>query len=70
MTGRARHVADDGLRAPLARQFVAERAALAVPAPRDEEQLFVFDLDTVLLTRTTRHGDPAPQHTVWRASAN
>ena len=28
-----------------------------------------LDIDTVLLTRTTGHGDPDPQHTVWKASS-
>ena len=29
------------------------------------QTLFEFTVDRVLLTRTTGHGDPAPQHTVW-----
>ena len=30
-------------------------------------ELFEFDVETCLLTRTTGHGDPAPAHTVWRS---
>jgi len=30
------------------------------------QTIFELHLETALLTRTTGHGDPAPQHTVWR----
>ena len=66
VTGRAHLVDDSAVRAALSRQFVAERAQFAVPPPSDNDQLFEFDIDSCLLTRTTGHGDPAPQHDVWR----
>ena len=67
VTGAARLVTDDAVREKLADQFVAERAQFSVPAPEPDHLLFAFDLDGALLTRTTGHGDPAPQHTVWRS---
>lgn len=67
VTGRARVLHDDALRAAVAQQFVAERAVFSVPPPEDDQALVELDLDTVLLTRTTGHGDLEPQHTVWKA---
>lgn len=32
-----------------------------------EQTLVEFLIESCLLTRTTGHGDPAPQHTVWHA---
>ena len=68
VTGRARIVDDPVRRAAAARQFVEERTVITVPAPGDEQALVELTVDTVLLTRTTGHGDPEPQHTVWKAS--
>jgi hypothetical protein len=65
LTGRARPVDDDATRRALARQFLEERAALAIAAPDEQQQLFAFDIDSCLLTRTAGHGDPRPIHTVW-----
>ncbi len=67
VTGHARVVDDAALRAAVAAQFVAERTAVAVPLPEDDHALVEFDIDTVLLTRTTTHGDLDPQHTIWKA---
>ncbi|MDQ1397120.1 MAG: hypothetical protein QOG64_2379 [Acidimicrobiaceae bacterium] len=67
VTGRARLVEDGSVRTALSEQFVAERAQFAVPAPSDDDLLFELLVEGCLLTRTTGHGDPAPQHTVWRA---
>jgi hypothetical protein len=67
VTGRARVIDDKDLFARLARQFVEERAQLGVPSPTDRDELFEFDIERVLLTRTKGHGDPSPAHTVWRA---
>lgn len=64
--GAARVVDDAALRSELSARFVDERAALAVPAPSDDDVLFELLLDSCLLTRTTGHGDMAPQHQVWR----
>jgi hypothetical protein len=69
LTGRARLVEDDATRDALARQFVKERAAFAIPAPDEQQWLFAFDIESCLLTRTTGHGDPTPVHTVWRPAS-
>ncbi len=67
LTGRAALVPDADRREALARQFVAERDAFGVVPPSADDVLFEFDIESCLLTRTTGHGDPAPNHTVWRA---
>jgi hypothetical protein len=66
LTGRAQLVEDAALRGALSAQFVEERKQFAVPAPAEEDLLFSFLIDSCLLTRTKGHGDPAPEHTVWR----
>jgi hypothetical protein len=68
ITGTARPVTDRGLRRTLAQQFVEERARFAAPAPGEVDVLFEFDVERCLLTKTTGHGDPRPQHAVWRAA--
>ncbi len=65
--GTARLITDAALRESLGRQFVAERTQFAVALPVAEDELFAFDIDSCLLTRTSGHGDPAPNHRVWRA---
>ena len=67
VSGQAALVADAERRDALARQFVAEREALGVVPPSADDALFEFDIESCLLTSTTGHGDPAPNHTVWRA---
>jgi hypothetical protein len=70
VTGRAEEVGDQPLlRAELVEQFVAERAPFAAvdPASLDEQTLFRIEVERVLITRTTGHGDPAPRHEVWKA---
>jgi hypothetical protein len=64
-TGRADAVQDAVARQVLADLFVAERAGAGVPEPAADHHLFRFSLDRCLLTRTTGHGDFAPQHTTW-----
>jgi hypothetical protein len=68
VTGRATVVSDTGRRDALARQFVKEREAIGVASPSADDVLFEFDVESCLLTRTTGHGDPAPDHQVWHAS--
>ncbi len=68
ITGTATLVDDQATREQLADQFVAERAAFGVPRPSASDALFRFDIVSCLLTRTSGHGDPNPNHTVWRAS--
>jgi len=67
VAGQATFVSDAGTRHALAEQFVAEREAFGVVPPSDDDALFKFDIESCLLTRTTGHGDPAPNHTVWHA---
>lgn len=67
VAGRATLVSAPELRDALAAQFVAERAAIGVPAPADDDALFELDVESCLLTRTTGHGDPAPDHRIWHA---
>jgi hypothetical protein len=67
-SGEVRLVDDVLERERLRDLFVEERSALAVPRPSDDDALFEFLLESVLLTRTTGHGDPHPVHRVWRDS--
>ena len=67
LTGQVRHIEETALRTRLGEQFAAERSALGVPAPDAEQNLFELLIGTAMLTRTTGHGDPDPQHTVWHA---
>jgi hypothetical protein len=67
LNGQATLVSDAARRDELARQFVAERAAIGVAPPSADDALFEFDIESCLLTRTTGHGDPAPNHTIWHA---
>jgi hypothetical protein len=68
VTGRARAVGDGARRDELARQFAAERSAIGVPEPPPDDVLFELDVWTCVLTRTTGHGDPHPDHRIWHAS--
>jgi hypothetical protein len=67
VTGQAALVSDANRRGALARQFVAEREAIGVADPSEDDALFELDIESCLLTRTTGHGDPAPDHRVWHA---
>jgi hypothetical protein len=67
VTGHAVMVGDDRTRNRLGRQFVAERSAIGVPEPSVDDVLFVLDVESCLLTRTSGHGDPSPAHTIWHA---
>ncbi len=67
VTGHARHVTNADLRASLAGQFADERAALSMDKPDEEQDLFELDVSMAMLTRTTGHGDPTPQHAIWHA---
>lgn len=66
-TGTARRVEDETIRQALGDQFVSERSQLGVALPAEQDVLFEFDIERCLLTKTTGHGDPSPQHTVWPA---
>ena len=68
LRGVARHVPHPAARDQLARQFAAERSGQALPAPGEDQHLFEFQVSVAMLTRTTGHGDPRPQHTIWHAT--
>jgi len=70
VTGVARHVGDDEVRARLGRQFADERSALDLPVPGEDQHLFEFHIAMAMLTRTAGHGDPAPDHRVWHAPSD
>jgi len=66
LSGVASHVHDARTRDRLAQQFADERAGSGLPRPGTEQELFEFQVAVAMLTRTTGHGDPEPQHTTWR----
>jgi hypothetical protein len=68
LSGMASYVSHSQTRDGLARQFADERSDLTVPPPGEEQHLFEFHVQAAMLTRTTGHGDPQPQHTIWRAA--
>lgn len=67
LSGVASYVPDPQIRERLAAQFAAERSAFTVPPPGESQHLFEFMLQAAMLTRTTGHGDPEPQHAIWHA---
>jgi hypothetical protein len=68
LRGEARPQGDPSLRTQLIDQFLAERAQLALSADDLlEQRVFELDVDACLLTRTTGHGDPSPEHIIWHA---
>jgi nitroimidazol reductase NimA-like FMN-containing flavoprotein (pyridoxamine 5'-phosphate oxidase superfamily) len=68
ITGRAETRDDAEARARVARQFLAERSWDTPPPGFDEQDVVEFSIERCLLTRTTGHGDPDPQHTIWKAA--
>ncbi|HLG10504.1 MAG TPA: pyridoxamine 5'-phosphate oxidase [Dehalococcoidia bacterium] len=68
VTGEVQVLRDADLRSEAERLFQEERPDLT---PELAAQTLVeFKIETCLLTRTTSHGDPDPQHTVWKAGAS
>jgi hypothetical protein len=67
VTGHVKAVRDNALRDDLGMQFVDERSQFGVALPAVADALFEFEIERCLLTKTTGHGDPNPQHVVWRA---
>ena len=66
LAGRAAQAEEH--RDALVQQFVDERKQLSfTPDELADQLLFRFDIERVLLTRTTGYGDRHPQHTVWHA---
>jgi hypothetical protein len=68
LTGAASYVSHPQVRDLLAQQFAAERSDpdSAMPLPGEDQQLFEFQVQAAMLTRTSGHGDPEPRHTIWR----
>lgn len=66
LRGTARHVTDRGVSNRLRQRFASERPNVD-PADLSEQELFEFEIDRCLLTRTQGHGDPTPEHSVWNA---
>jgi hypothetical protein len=64
----ASYISHPQTRDRLAQQFADERSGSSLPPPGEEQHLFEFHLQAAMLTRTTGHGDPEPQHTIWRAT--
>jgi hypothetical protein len=68
VAGIAQPVDDREVRRALEARFLEERKLTSPPPGFAEQELFVFDVERCLYTVTIGHGDPAPRHTVWRAS--
>lgn len=49
--------------------WLGERGLTEAPGWHREEWLFELMVERALLTRTSGHGDPDPQHSVWTAPA-
>jgi hypothetical protein len=65
--GRAEPIALEDTTMGLATQFAIERGMSQPPDEIAAWELFTLDVESCLLTLTTGHADPAPQHTVWHA---
>lgn len=65
-TGKARPVTEDAAVADLAERYATERQLVAPPPEIVRWELFTFDIESCLLTRTQGHGDPDPRHETWR----
>ena len=68
-TGTAGIIDDPAARTTLGQQFVDERAPLGLPLPDPADALVHFDIEHCMVTTTTGHGDPNPQHVIWHATA-
>jgi hypothetical protein len=67
VTGVAHLEADPRVETAARDAFRAERPGMEL-SDFAAQEVFAFDVERVMLTRTTGHGDPSPRHTVWRAS--
>jgi hypothetical protein len=66
ITGRATEMHEPEFRRRVEAQFITERDMSEPPSGLHAQRLFRFDIDTCLHTVTAGHGDPFPQHTVYR----
>jgi hypothetical protein len=68
LTGRAAAVDDEALAELIVAQFLDERKTFGMTKADVADNLpFSFGIETAMLTRTTGHGDPHPNHLIWRA---
>lgn len=67
ITGRAMELHEPDFRRRVEVQFLSERGMSEPPPGIDEQRLFRFEIEVCLHTATTGHGDPFPQHTVYRS---
>ena len=67
VTGRVELPTSESLRQTVDQAFLAERRLDGPPPGFEDQTLVEFRIDACLLTRTTGHGDWAPQHRVWRS---
>ena len=70
LSGRVRLLEDGSARERFGSQFVSERVHIGVPDPEPDDDLFAFDIESCLLTRTDGFGDYRPRHEVWTARAD
>ena len=68
ITGRATELHEHDFRRRVEGQFISERSMSEHPPGIHEQRLFRFDIEGCLHTTTTGHGDPFPQHTVYRCT--
>jgi hypothetical protein len=70
LSGAASYVSHSQVRDLLAQQFADERSDSdsAMQPPDEAQHLFEFQVQVAMLTRTSGHGDPEPQHTIWQAA--
>ena len=66
VTGEVRLVDDLAARAALEQAYIGERPDMD-PRHLEGQTAVEFLIETCLVTRTTGHGDPNAQHTIWKA---
>lgn len=70
LTGRATPVEQTEVIDSVVTQFLDERRSFGLTEESIADHLpFEFRIDTAMLTRTAGHGDPHPEHVVWRHGA-
>jgi hypothetical protein len=66
LTGTAIEIGDTARRPALERAYRDERPQIP-DLDLSDQSVFEFRIAACLLTRTTGHGDPSPDHVVWHA---
>jgi hypothetical protein len=67
VSGHAELVKDETFVEAARRRYLEEREWASAPDGFGNQELFEFFIENCLLTRTTGHGDPHPQHRTWKA---